>query len=248
MHEKPSISVILPVFNEEQNLAATVEDAVCALEKIGTDYEIVIVDDGSTDATPEVCRDVIGRFDRVRAVSHLVNRGYGAALRSGFKTAQCDLIFFTDADGQFRFNQLTEFISRIDKVDMVIGYRAHRQDHWPRRLNSRLGNWFARAFLEVRARDINCAYKLMWRESLRQLALTSNGAIINTELLTFAARAGWDVRELPVKHFPRNFGRATGANARVIGRTIIEFFRLWRRFAKRRGEVHATRPAPALML
>ena len=227
----PSISIVLPAFNEEQNLAATVEDAVATLEKMRADYEILVVDDGSTDRTSEVCRVLVARFSRVQVVRHAVNRGYGATLRTGFGAARRDFIFFTDADGQFRFDGLADFLACADDCDMVIGYRAARQDPVHRRFGALLGNRFIRAFLPVHARDINCAYKLLRRESLSRLSLFSRGALINTELLACAAQAGWKWRELPVAHFPRKFGKATGGNARVIWRVAGEFVRLRRRLA-----------------
>lgn len=227
----PSISVVLPAFNEAENLAATVSGAADALDRLGADYEILVVDDGSTDETPKVCRELVARYDRLHVIRHPRNRGYGAALRSGFNSARCELIFLTDADGQFRFDHISEFLACLDKIDMVIGYRANRQDSWHRKLNSRIGNAIARALLGVRARDINCAYKLLRREALRHLPLSCDGAMISTELLALASRAGWRLEELPVTHFPRRFGQPTGARPRVILRTILEYFQIRRRLA-----------------
>ena len=119
-----SFSLILPAFNEAQNLSATVENAVSALSNVVSELEILIVDDGSTDATAEVCDRLASRHPVVRIIRHPRNRGYGAALRSGFAAARYDLVFFTDSDGQFRFGQVAEFIAQIDAVHMVLGYRA----------------------------------------------------------------------------------------------------------------------------
>jgi glycosyltransferase involved in cell wall biosynthesis len=220
---------VLPAFNEALNLPATVADALAALQQFEVESEILIVDDGSSDGTVAVCRELAARHDCVHVIRHGRNRGYGAALRSGLDAARCPLVFFTDADGQFRFDQLPEFVANIDKIDMVIGYRARRHDAWHRKLNSLVGNWIVRSLLGVRVRDINCAYKLLRRESVACLALHSNGALINTELLALAGRAGWKVKELPVKHLPRRCGRSTGANPMVIFRTVLEYFQLRRR-------------------
>lgn len=246
-----SISVVLPAFNEEQNLAATVAGAIGVLQQLGAEFEILIVDDGSADGTARVCRDLV-RHDCVRVLRHERNRGYGAALRSGFNATRCDLVFFTDADGQFHFDQLSEFVAAIDKIDLVIGYRARRRDSRHRKLNSQIGNRIARAVFGVRARDINCAYKLIRRESLARLSLRSGGAMINTELLALAAQAEWKIRELPVAHFPRRFGKATGAKPAVIWRTVLEFLRCYSarnastgltRLARRAGSRHASNAA-----
>jgi glycosyltransferase involved in cell wall biosynthesis len=226
-----SLSLVLPAFNEAENLSATVENAVSALAGVVSELEILIVDDGSTDATAEVCDCLASRHPVVRIIRHPQNRGYGAALRSGFAAARYGLVFFTDSDGQFRFDQVAEFIAQIDAVHMVLGYRADRQDPLFRKANSRIGNWLARTLLGVRVRDINCAYKLFHRHFLQQLPLLSEGAMINTELLALAAQASWTFHEVAVAHYPRKFGVPTGAKFQVIVRTFVEYFQLQRRIA-----------------
>lgn len=228
-----SLSLVLPAFNEAQNLSTTVEDAITALAQVTPTLEILIVDDGSTDTTAQISERLASEHSIVRVTRHPVNRGYGAALRSGFAAARHELVFFTDSDGQFRFDQVGSFMNRIDQVDMVLGYRANRQDRWFRKANSVFGNWLARTLLGVRVKDINCAYKLFHRDRLQQLPLTSDGAMINTELLALAARAGWTFHEIPVTHYPRKWGVATGAKFQVILRTVAEFFQLRRRIAAR---------------
>lgn len=229
MRSLPSISVVLPAFNEAQNLAPTVNDAIETLDCLNIDYEIVIVDDGSKDGTSEVCRALAARFNRIRIVRHPRNRGYGAALRSGFEATRCDLVFVTDADRQFHFDQVPEFMTLLENIDMVIGYREDRQDPWYRRFNSRIGHWFVRRVLGVPVRDANCAYKLVRRDLLRELSLEAEGAMISTELLANGIRAGWNFREVPVRHYPRTRGKPTGTQPIVILRTIVEFIQFWRR-------------------
>lgn len=226
MKTGPSLSVVLPAFNEAQNLAATVAGALAVLPQLSARFEVLIVDDGSRDGTAEVCRDLTSRNGGVHVLRHSRNRGYGGALRTGFKAARGELIFFTDADGQFAFDQLSRFLADIENIDMVIGYRERRQDAWHRTFNSRLGNSMARRLLHVRARDINCAYKLMRRDLLMRLPLRSDGALISAELLALARRARWQIKERPVLHFSRKSGNATGANPLVILRTIQEYFQL----------------------
>jgi glycosyltransferase involved in cell wall biosynthesis len=226
-----SFSLILPAFNEAQNLSATVENAVSALSNVVSELEILIVDDGSTDATAEVCDRLASRHPVVRIIRHPRPRGYGAALRTGFAAARCDLVFFTDSAGQFRFGPVAEFIAQIDAVHMVLGYRPDREDQWFRKANSGIGNWLARTLLGVRVRDINCPYKLFHRHFLQRLPLTSEGAMINTELLALAAQAGWTFYEIAVTHYPRKFGAATGAKFQVIARTLVEYLQLQRRIA-----------------
>lgn len=225
---QPSISVVLPAFNEEANLWSTVNDAIAALDRIGASFEIIIVDDGSRDGTAEVCRKLRALHRSIMLIRHPSNRGYGAALRSGFGAARHELVFFTDADGQFRFDELPLFLSCIESVNAVIGYRVDRRDPWHRKVISRVGNWFARTFLAIRARDINCAYKVLKRESLRKLPLRCEGVMISTELLALAGRAGWKLCELPVSHYPRHLGKQTGARPLVMWRVILEFWQTFR--------------------
>jgi len=179
---------------------------------------------------PSICQSAVAIYgEQIKIIRHDVNLGYGAALRSGFSTARHEYIFFTDSDGQFRFDDLEKFLLYIETCDMVIGFRELRRDPWFRKTNSRIGNLLARAMLGVKVRDINCAYKLFRKSLLSTLPLRSEGALINTEILAFAARRGWKHVELPVPHYPRRFGNPTGANFWVILKTFKEYFDLRKR-------------------
>lgn len=225
-----SLSVVLPAFNEEANIAATVEAAVSCLQPLGITWEIIVVNDGSSDSTRSVTEGLIQLYPtNLRLVSHEKNLGYGAALKSGFQAASHDLVFFTDSDGQFDFGQLEEFIAAIEGNDMVIGFRKDRMDPWFRKLNSKTGNRLARWLLSVRVKDINCAYKLFRRDKLQRLPLQSDGALINTEVLAFATNESWKFREIAVRHYPRKLGKPTGANFGVILKTFQEYFALRKR-------------------
>lgn len=230
----PSVSVVLPAFNESRNLRQVVDDAVAVLTRdFAEAWEIIVVDDGSTDDTPKVWGEIIHAHGEkhLRLIRHEQNRGYGAALRSGFAAAGCETVFFVDADDQFKLNDLAKFSRGLAGYDLVIGWRDARRDSFRRRLSARLGNWLARVLLQVRVRDINCAFKLFRREPLQAMSLHSEGSLINAELLALASRAGWKVLELPVPHYPRRFGTSTGGNFAVMLRLIPEFFALRRRLA-----------------
>jgi glycosyltransferase involved in cell wall biosynthesis len=228
-----SISLVLPAFNEADNLASTVSAAASALADVATDYEIIIIDDGSTDNTADVCRDIMTNHREVRVISHSHNRGYGAALRSAFAAARYDVVFLTDADGQFRFDHLEKFLSCMEGADAVVGYRQTRADRWHRKLISKVGNWIVRRVFALRARDIDCAYKLLRRDALLRLPLSCDGALISTELLLYATRADWKIKELGVPHFARRHGTATGAKPVVIWHTLVEFIKLCARSTRR---------------
>ena len=168
----------------------------------------------------------------MRLVRHGLNRGYGAALRSGFDAATMDLVFFTDADNQFDPEQLPALLARLDDADAVVGYRETRRDPMARRLNAAAWNRLVRLLLDVPVRDVNCAFKLFRRDVLMGLALESDGAMINTELLAKLRRAGHSIVEVPVTHYPRVGGEASGANPVVIARAFAELFRMYRRLRR----------------
>ena len=184
------------------------------------------MNDGSTDGTDALAHALCAENSSVRLITHASNRGYGAALRSGFSVARYDLIFLTDADGQFSFGDLSGFVAQIDGLDAVIGYRQGRADLWHRLLISAIGNWIARRAFSLHARDIDCAFKLIRREAIRGISLGSDGTMISTELLAQAMRAGWRMKESPVPHHPREYGVSTTAKPAVIWRTVVEFFAL----------------------
>jgi glycosyltransferase involved in cell wall biosynthesis len=211
-HAPPSgrrVSCVLPAYDEAESLPQTVSEWDAALGRLAADHEIIVVDDGSTDDTGLVLRDLAARFARVRVVTHPTNRGYGAALVDGFERAAFPLLFFTDADGQYDPDDLRPFLERIDTADLVVGYRRHRADPAARSLLSRGYNLITRRMLGTSLRDVNCAFKLMRRDAYRRLRLASPGFGINAELALDARRAALAIVELPVRHRPRRAGRST---------------------------------------
>ncbi|MDD2709473.1 MAG: glycosyltransferase family 2 protein [Verrucomicrobiae bacterium] len=223
------VSVILPIFNEEASLPGAAREILAVAPVFFADYELILVNDGSDDRTASICGELAAESPCVRAIHHSSNRGYGAALRSGFAAATKEWIFFMDADRQFRFDDISGLLPHLERHDLIMGYRAPRHDPWFRILAARIGNFLARWMLGIRARDINCAFKLVRRDRLQALDLRSEGGFINAELLALAAAEGWRCVEAPVRHFPRRYGAATGARPRVIGRILWECLRLRRR-------------------
>ena len=219
-----SLSVVLPAHNEEHIIARTVCDVLEVLSCWVRDFEVIVVNDGSTDRTGAVVSSIAQNDARVHLVTHAVNQGYGAALVSGFNAASKELTFFMDSDGQFDIRDLKMFLPLVDKYDAVIGYRIDRQDAWMRKLNAWGWKQMIRLVLGVHVRDIDCAFKLLRTEFLHSHPLETRGAMINAELLYKLNQSGRTYHEIGVHHLPRLGGRATGAKPAVIIRAFRELF------------------------
>jgi glycosyltransferase involved in cell wall biosynthesis len=217
-----SLSVILPAYNEEQAIARTVHEILLVQKEWQVDCEIIVVDDGSSDRTALVVKEILAVAPQVRLISHASNQGYGAALLSGFAAATRDLTFFMDADGQFDIRDLRAFFPYIETYDAVIGYRIARQDTWMRRFNAWGWKQLVRLMLGVSARDIDCAFKLLPTAFLQQNPLETRGAMVNAELFYQLKHHGLTWKELGVHHLPRRTGQATGAKPGVILRALYE--------------------------
>jgi len=242
------ISVIFPAFNEEGNIRCTVETALTVLPKIATRWEVIVVDDGSSDATALICDDLKARYPEVEVICHGQNRGYGAALKSGIMSAKYDLIFFSDSDGQFDLRDLQQLISWSEDYDIVAGYRAKRHDPLHRRINALGWNALVRLVLGIKIRDIDCAFKLFRRSVFDHIQIRCVGAMVNTEILAQATRLGMRIHQVKVNHFPRRYGKQSGANPRVIVIAFRELGRLWRKLRRvkpdQTGLYSATNEAP----
>ncbi len=221
------ITVFFPCYNEQDNVARTVERALEVLEKLNADFEVIIVDDGSTDNTGRIADEIAGRDNRVRVVHHHPNLGYGAALQSGFKAATKELVFYTDGDGQFDIREMPPLLPLMDKADIVSCYRLNRQDNLVRRINGWCWTKLVCLLFGMKVRDIDCAFKLYKREIFDHVELSSIGALINAEILARAVRRGYRLTERGVHHYPRTAGRQTGGNPRVILRAFKELIKLY---------------------
>ena len=224
-----SLSAFFPAHNEEENLVPMAAALLSILPAVADEWELVVVDDGSEDATGRLADELAARHPRVRAVHHRTNRGYGAAVRSGLAAARYDYVFFTDGDHQFDVRQIVRLIPALDRADAVVGYRAHRSDPALRRLNAAGWNLLVRRLLGLPVRDVNCAFKLLRREALSGIALEAEGAMVSAELLARLQSRGARIVEVAVDHFPRRHGTPSGARPRVIARAFVELARLYRR-------------------
>jgi glycosyltransferase involved in cell wall biosynthesis len=241
----PTISLVLPAYNEADNIEPMIAEAVPALEACvdaADGYEIIVVDDGSRDDTAAITRHSMQRVPQLRLVQHPVNQGFGAAVFTGFTSAQKDWIFYTDADRQFVLSELASFLPRMDEADLIAGYRAPRRDPFLRVLYGKGWSTLCTLLFGYTVRDVDCAFKLFRREIINELApqIASRGATFSIEWLVRAKRAGYRFAELPVTHRPRVAGSQTGANINVIVRAFRELVRfrlqLWRE-----GGAHSAR-------
>jgi len=232
-----SISVFFPCYNEQDNVARTVEQTLVVLEKINADFEVIIVDDGSTDATAQIADEISSRNSRVKVVHHPTNLGYGAALQSGFRAATKELVFYTDGDGQFDINEMPPLMPLIKKYDIISCYRLNRQDSFIRRINGWCWTKLVCLLFGMKIRDIDCAFKLYKREIFDNIELSSTGALIDAEILARALRKGYTITQKGVHHYPRKAGRQTGANLRVILRAFKELLKLRGRIRKESSKI-----------
>jgi len=227
------LSIVMPAYNEEANVEKAVEHVSAVAQQLGVDYEIILVNDGSSDRTGEIGRQLEQRIPHFRLVEHYPNRGYGGALKAGFAAATKELIAFVPADNQFDFREVTRLLERIEQgADIVSGYRARRQDNFIRKLNAWGWNTLVRLLFGYLCHDIDCGFKLFRRSVLDRVPLISNGAMIDTELLAGARARGFRIAEVPVTHLPRVAGAATGANPRVILRAFRDLVRFRLRLSK----------------
>jgi glycosyltransferase involved in cell wall biosynthesis len=229
---KTSISVFFPCYNEQDNISGVVKKALDVLEKLNADFEIIIVNDGSSDDTGKITDELAGRNDRIKVVHHGTNLGYGAALQSGFKAATKELVFYTDGDGQFDINEMPPLLDLMGQYDIVSCYRLNRQDNILRKINAWCWTKLVCFLFGMKIRDIDCAFKLYKREIFYNIKLVSTGALIDAEVLARAVRKGYRVVQEGVHHYPRTAGAQTGANLRVILRAFRELFGLWRQIRK----------------
>jgi glycosyltransferase involved in cell wall biosynthesis len=221
------ISVVLPAYNEEDNIerqVRSVDEVLAAMHF--DDYEVVVVDDGSRDATRAVCEALRESVPKLRLLVHEVNQGYAAALRTGFTSAAMPLVFYTDADNQFDVRELKNLLPGIDDYDIVCGFRIYRFDPFSRLVLSWGYNLLVRLLFQIRVRDVDCAFKLFRREVFDRINIESKKFFVDTEILAKASRLGLKMTEIGVRHYPRTAGESTVRPSHVIS-TLAEIATMW---------------------
>ena len=229
------LSVFFPAYNEEKNIGPVVERAIQVLNNLSLQKaEILIINDGSTDKTAAAAAALEKKYPGlVRLINHPENQGYGAALRTGFYNARYEWVVFTDADGQFDFSEITAFLKKQSETgaDAVVGYYRERKVPWSRKLNTFLWDSLMKMIFGINIRDIDCAFKLIRREVFNKIdnLESERGAFISTELLAKISKKGFKIVETGITHQPRLAGHGTGADLKVIVKSFLDLFRLWRK-------------------
>jgi glycosyltransferase involved in cell wall biosynthesis len=203
-----------------------VEQTIEVLDDLVEDYQIIIVNDGSSDRTQKIAEELVAGHKNVELRNHQTNKGYGAALRTGFKSATKELVFYTDGDNQFDIRELSLLIPLIDKYDIISAYRIKRQDPFIRKLNAGMYNIALFLLFGLRIKDVDCAFKLYKRELFDKIEIISEGALVDAEVLIKARKLGYTIGQVGVHHFPRMAGKQTGASPKVILRAFKEILKL----------------------
>ncbi len=225
---KRSVSIFYPCYQDWGTIGSMVLFTLQTAEKLGLDYDITIVDDGSGGQTQDILRAVEAHFPDVRVVRHERNRGYGGALRTGFASATKDWIFYTDGDAQYDVRELEVLLAHAGPdVDVVQGYKIERHDPLHRIVIGRIYHWMVKIAFGLRLRDVDCDFRLMRRSIFDKVQLTSDSGIICAELMTKVQRAGFRIKEVAVHHYQRAHGKSQFFNFRRLARVARQLIGLW---------------------
>jgi glycosyltransferase involved in cell wall biosynthesis len=225
-----SISAVLPAHNEQEVIRDTVDACVETLSTLTPEYEVIVVDDGSTDRTSEIVDDLAARHSEIRALHNRPRLGYGGALTSGFAAASKDLVFFMDSDGQFDVSDIRALLRAYGLGwRVVLGYRSPRRDPLVRLINGWAWNQLVSLLYGLRVHDVDCGFKLYETALVRQLDVVAHGATVNVEMLLKLKRMGIGFDEVAVRHYSRISGKPTGADPRVIFRALADLIHLAQR-------------------
>jgi glycosyltransferase involved in cell wall biosynthesis len=243
---KPAgLSVFFPAYNDSGTIASMVIRAVQAASELTPDYEVIVVNDGSADATPAILDELARTYSHVRVVHHAKNRGYGGALQTGFRAATKELIFYTDGDAQYDPRELALLVPRLTPgIDVVNGYKIGRSDPLGRIVIGRLYHWAMKLLFGFTLRDVDCDFRLIRRAALERITLTSDTGMICLELVKKLQDAGCAFAEVPVHHYHRAYGKSQFFNFPRIWRTGTDILAFWWQLRRARREEPAIGVAP----
>lgn len=222
------ISVFFPAFNDQYAIVEIVEKALAFLPTLTSDFEIIIVNDGSSDGTADVVDELATKYPPVRVIHHKHNRGYGGALQSGFSHAGKEFVFYTDGDGQYDVNELGKLLPRmVDGVDVVNGYKIRRFDQRRRVILGALYKFLARWLFDLPIRDVDCDFRLIRTRAIESIELNSTSGVVCTEMIYKLKVSGFRFVEVPVNHYPRKHGQSQFFTWKRVIKTAVDFLGLW---------------------
>jgi glycosyltransferase involved in cell wall biosynthesis len=230
-----NLSIVVPFFNEAENIVATVRAIRDAFDPRVGRYEAILVDDGSMDDTGRIADDLARGDARLRVIHHPSNLGYGAALLSGFTAAHHELIFYTDGDLQFDLTEFDRLVPLLERADIVTGYRGNRRDPWYRRTNAAMYNRVVRTLFGVKVTDLDCAFKIYRKSMFTRIRAQSSGIFITGDILIQATRLGLTIGEVEVTHYPRTRGTPIGNHPKVVLTAMLELTRFCAGHLRRGG-------------
>ncbi len=229
----PELSVFLPTFNEQGSIGEVVLNTKKVLEEIADKWEILVINDGSTDSTKKIVEEIHLKDSRIKLVNHEKNKGYGASFKSGIYNSKYDWISFTDSDGQFDFSEISRFISKQKETnaDLVIGYYKKRRVSKFKIITSKAWEYSVLILFGLKVHDIDCGFKFISKKVVKNITKleSERGAFISSEFLIKVRRAGFKIAEVPVTHYPRLTGTGTGRRLNVIVRSFVDLLRLWKK-------------------
>jgi glycosyltransferase involved in cell wall biosynthesis len=222
------LSIFFPAYNDSGTIASMVMGAVQTASKLTSDFEVIIVNDGSADATPQIADELARVYPEVRVVHHAVNRGYGGALQSGIASATRELIFYTDGDAQYDPAELEALWPHMTAdVDLVNGYKISRSDPWHRIVIGRVYHHLVCTLFNLKLRDVDCDFRLMRKAMFERVILEKTSGVICLEMMKKIQDAGFRIAEVPVHHYHRAFGTSQFFNFRRVFHTGVDILRLW---------------------
>jgi glycosyltransferase involved in cell wall biosynthesis len=237
---KPAgLSVFFPAYNDSGTIASMVIRTVQTASKLTPDFEVIVVDDGSADGTADIADELARTYPQVRAVHHPINRDYGAALQTGFRSATKELIFYTDGDAQYDPTELTLLWEQIGDADLVNGYKISRADPVHRIFIGRMYHHVVSLMFGLKLRDVDCDFRLMRRTIFERINLEKTSGIICVEMMKKIQDAGFRIVEVPVHHFHRAYGTSQFFNFRRLARVARDLMLLWYALVVRRTHQRA---------
>ena len=221
------LSIFFPAYNDSGTIASLVITARQAAERLTSDFEIIVVNDGSVDATRAIADELARTYPDVRVIHHATNRGYGGALRSGFLGARKEWIFYTDGDAQYDPAELAALWPHMAGADLVNGYKISRSDPLHRKILGRTYHHLVSILFGLRVKDIDCDFRLIRRSVFDRIRLERDSGVICLEMMKKITDAGFRITEVPVHHYHRAFGKSQFFNFRRLFKTGLDVGALW---------------------